>query len=473
MLACRRGHRSYTNEGISMTQDQNFVMTRDTFPADFVWGTATAAYQIEGAVQEDGRGPSIWDTFSHTPGKVEHDDTGDVACDHYHRYPQDVALMQHLGLRGYRFSVSWPRILPEGRGNVNAKGLDFYDRLVDTLLQHQIQPALTLYHWDLPQALHLKGGWSSRETAYAFAEYADIVSSRLGDRVKSWITLNEPWVSSVLGYLKGVHAPGEQDLATTVRVAHHLLLAHGQAMPILRRNITRPDAEAGITLSLVDVKPAQTDASTLEAADLHDAWGNRLFLDPLFKGTYPEALQRHIAPYLPIEAGDMALISQPVDFLGVNYYFREVVQDIKNRDSLADWDVQFFRAPEVPVTDMGWQIAPDGLYDLLLRLHKDYTSKKLYITENGAAFTDILEEGPDGPRVHDPKRTAYLQAHFDAVRRAIAQGVPVSGYFVWSLLDNFEWAYGYDKRFGLVYVDYPTQRRILKDSALWYQQFLA
>ncbi|HTK08492.1 MAG TPA: family 1 glycosylhydrolase, partial [Ktedonobacteraceae bacterium] len=245
-----------------MIEDQNATLTRDAFPADFVWGTATAAYQIEGAVQEDGRGLSIWDTFSHTPGKIEHGDTGDVACDHYHRYQQDVALMQQLGLGGYRFSVSWPRVLPEGRGTVNAKGLDFYDRLVDTLLQHQIQPALTLYHWDLPQALHLQGGWSARETAYAFAEYADILSSRLGDRVKSWITLNEPWVSSVLGYLKGIHAPGEQDLATTIRAAHHLLLAHGLAMPILRRNITRPDAEAGITLSLVDVKPAQTDAST-------------------------------------------------------------------------------------------------------------------------------------------------------------------------------------------------------------------
>jgi beta-glucosidase len=456
-----------------MVEAQHAVVTRDAFPAGFVWGAATAAYQIEGAVHEDGRGVSIWDTFAHTPGKTENGDTGDIACDHYHRYKEDIVLMSQLGLESYRFSVSWPRILPEGRGKVNEKGLDFYEQLVDTLLQHQIQPALTLYHWDLPQTLQDQGGWSARETAYAFAEYADLVSARLGDRVKWWITLNEPWVASILGNLVGVHAPGLHDLPTATRAAHHLLLGHGLAMPILRRNATRPDAECGITLSLVDARPAQTDAHTLEALDLHDAMGNRLFLDPLFKGSYPEVLQSYLAPHLPIEAGDMELIAQPVDFLGVNYYFREIVKDIKNRDSLANWEVEQVRPPDAPITEMGWLIAPDGLYDLLMRLRKEYAPAKIYITENGAAFVDQVEETPNGPRIHDPKRTQYLQAHFDATRQAIEQGVPVSGYFIWSLFDNFEWAYGYSKRFGLVYLDYPTQRRILKDSALWYQQFLS
>jgi beta-glucosidase len=442
-------------------------LARSDFPADFAWGAATAAYQIEGAANEDGRKPSIWDTFSHTPGKVDNGDTVDVACDHYHRYKEDVGLMSQLGLDSYRFSIAWPRILPEGKGEINQKGLDFYSRLVDELLAKNIQPYATLYHWDLPQALEDRGGWSNRDTALYFQEYADKVSRRLGDRVKSWITLNEPWVASILGYLHGVHAPGLRSMEKAVRSTHHMLLAHGLAVPELRRNAIRPGAEVGITLSFNYIEPGNPQAA--ELAGLKDAWDNRLFLDPLFKGTYPAELFQVLNPHLPVEPEDMAIISAPLDFLGVNYYFRTLPVDWADRATMSFKD----RPNEgSDYTAMGWEIYPEGLYRLLMRFHRDYGLKKLYVTENGSAFNDTVTEEGGESFVHDEGRRNYLQEHFEAALRACQDGAPLAGYFVWSLLDNFEWGYGYDKRFGIVYVDYPTQRRIIKDSGRWYAGFI-
>jgi beta-glucosidase len=439
------------------------------FPPNFVWGAATAAYQIEGAAKADGRGPSIWDVFSHTPGKTANGDNGDVACDHYYRYKDDVALMHNIGLNGYRFSISWPRIQPVGKGQINQAGLDFYTRLVDELLEQGIQPFATLFHWDLPQALQEVGGWSNRDTTAYFAEYADIVSRHLGDRVKGWITLNEPAVITALGHLTGEHAPGLHDLRASVRSAHHQLLAHGLAMPILRQNSRRSDAEFGITLSFNYVEAG--DANSQNLATIKDAWENCMFLDPLFKSKYPEALAEIINEYLPIEGNDMAIISTPVDFLGVNYYFRSLPVAWLNQSELT------FKSrlnPGADYTAMGWEIYPDGLYKLLVRFHEEYKPAKLYITENGMANNDVVETDPTTgkPVVHDPMRLKYLQDHFGAALQASREGVPVAGYFVWSLLDNFEWAAGYDKRFGVIYVDYQTQQRILKDSGVWYRDFL-
>ncbi len=451
------------------TQEGVAALSRADFPPNFVWGAATASYQIEGAVREDGRGPSIWDTFSHTPGKTFNGDTGDDACDHYHLYPQDVALMRDIGLESYRFSIAWPRIFPQGHGQINLKGLDFYDRLIETLLESNIQPYATLYHWDLPQALQDNGGWKNRATAEYFAEYADVVSRRLGDRVKGWITLNEPWCSAALGHIMGQHAPGEHDLEAGVRASHHLLLGHGLAMPILRRNATRPDTEFGITLSLNYIEPGDDSQQATEAAFLLENFTNQWFLDPLFKGKYPDGLAAIMNRYLPIEPGDMDLISGTLDFLGVNYYFRML--------PLAIEDVSTFKLKERKVatsqyTAMGWEVWPEGLYNLLMRLQRDYDPAKMYITENGSAFKDTLIEDQAGAVVHDPDRLNYLRDHFTAAQNAIRDGAKLGGYFVWSLMDNFEWGFGYDRRFGITYTDYPTQRRILKDSGRWYQQFL-
>ncbi len=447
-------------------------VARSAFPHDFTWGVATAAYQIEGAVQEDGRGPSIWDTFAHTPGKIQDGSTGDIACDHYHRYRQDVALMQSLGVNAYRFSMSWSRVLPTGRGTVNEKGLDFYERLVDELLGKQIEPVVTLYHWDLPQALYDQGGWQVRSTAQAFAEYTEVVVRRLGDRVKYWITLNEPWVSAVLGHFTGEHAPGERDLGAAVRVAHHLLLAHGWAIPRIRQHATRSGTECGITLSLQYVEPAQETEEAHEAAQSYEMFVNRWFLDPLFKGKYPEPLMPSFAPHLTIEAHDWNIIAAPIDFLGINYYHRSLVQGMIVNNEIGSPAFTFSRAPDAQYTEMGWEVYPQGLYRLLTSVQQEYQLPKIYITENGAAFVDHVEEANGEAVIHDPDRLHYVQAHIVAVQQAINAGVPVAGYFVWSLIDNFEWAFGYTKRFGLVYVDYPTQRRLLKDSGRWYQQFL-
>ncbi|MBX6353741.1 MAG: beta-glucosidase [Thermoflavifilum sp.] len=433
-------------------------------PEDFVLGAATAAYQIEGAVAEDGRGESIWDRFSHTPGKTVRGETGDIACDHYHRWQEDVRLMRELGIQSYRFSIAWPRVLPNGHGTVNEKGLDFYRRLVEALLAAGIQPMATLYHWDLPQALQDKGGWPNRDTAKAFAEYAHVVFRTFGDQIPLYVTLNEPWCASVLGHLIGVHAPGMNDIRATLAAAHHLLLGHGLAVQAFRdESLER--ARIGITNILTDIVPASEDPADTEAASRADAYFNRWFLDPVVRGTYPDAL----APFglaAIVQPADLDTIRQPLDFLGVNYYQQQKVQAQPNDPLLG------FRAlpPEGELTAMSWGIQPEGLYRVLRRVHDEYGPIPLYVTENGAAFEDVLSE--DGQHVEDPRRIAYLQAHLAAVLKARAEGVDVRGYYVWSLLDNFEWAEGYAKRFGLVYVDYPTQRRIVKASGHWYRAVL-
>ncbi|WP_412543456.1 beta-glucosidase [Longispora sp. K20-0274] len=447
-------------------------------PADFVLGAATAAYQIEGAVAVDGRGPSIWDTFSHTPGRILGGDTGDTAIEHHARYPADVAVMAALGLDAYRFSVSWSRVQPDGRGAVNQAGLDFYSRLVDTLLDNGIEPWLTLYHWDLPQALEDAGGWPARDTAHRFADYAELVHAALGDRVRKWTTLNEPWCSAFLGYGSGVHAPGRRDGADAVRAAHHLMLGHGLAARRL------PGAEVGITLNLYATSPA--GPADGDAVRRIDGLQNRFFLDPVLLGGYPADVVADLAgvtDFGHVRDGDLATIAAPLDFLGVNYYTRNVVgtggpgdgdgHGAPGLDVGSPWPgsehVRFVRRG-LPTTAMGWEIDAPGLVEVLHRVHTEYPALPLYVTENGAAFHD--EVGPDGG-VHDPERVAYLDAHLRACAEAVAKGVPLRGYFAWSLFDNFEWSWGYARRFGLVHVDYASQRRTVKDSGRWYRDLIA
>jgi beta-glucosidase len=433
------------------------------FPPSFLWGAATAAYQVEGATHEDGRGESIWDRFCARPGHVHNDDTGATACDFYHRFPEDVALMRQLGLNAFRFSVAWPRVLPDGRGAVNQRGLDYYDRLVDDLLRNEIEPVATLYHWDLPTALEDRGGWPERATVDAFCEYADVVTARLGDRVKRWTTHNEPWVVAWLGYGNGAHAPGRASRRDAIATAHHLLLSHGLAAEIIRRE--SPGAHVGIALNLTRFLPASEDPADAAAAAEADGEMNRWFLDPLFRGAYPaDVLLRYEADAPPIQDGDLATIAAPLDFLGVNYYHREVVARSGNAGHRPVYQ------PGSVYTDMGWEVSPLELFELLVRLADEYDPAELYVTENGAAFGDV--RGHDGS-VKDPERQAYLAEHIASVGRAIEAGVPVAGYFVWSLLDNFEWAYGYSKRFGIVYVDYTTLARIPKGSFYWYRDFIA
>jgi beta-glucosidase len=438
-------------------------MTIDTssFPSDFIWGAATASYQIEGAAHEDGRGESVWDRFCATPGKVRNGDSGEVACDFYNRYRDDVKLMRELGLDAFRFSVAWPRVLPEGRGRVNEAGLDFYDRLVDELLANEIEPFVTLFHWDTPQALEDLGGWPARSTAEAFVEYAEVVAARLGDRVRHWITHNEPWVYAWIGHSWGHHAPGRTNESDAVATAHHLLLSHGWAAEAIRR--VTPESQVGITLNLAHSYPA-SDSPEDEAAAWHvDGEGNRWFLDPLFRGSYPaDLLERNelVAPF--VQDGDLDAIAAPLDFLGVNNYFRFIVSDSADGPRME-------RNSENEYTDMGWEVYPDGLHKLLVRVARDYEPNAIYITENGAAFGDVRVHNG---RVHDPERTSYIQSHIAAVGRAVADGSPIKGYFVWSMLDNFEWAFGYSKRFGIVYIDYPTLERVPKDSFYWYRDFI-
>ncbi|MCY0879609.1 MAG: GH1 family beta-glucosidase [Firmicutes bacterium] len=437
------------------------------FPPDFLFGVATAAYQIEGAVAEDGRVPSHWDTFSHTPGKTWQGDTGDVACDHYHRYADDVKMMAELGVKSYRFSVAWPRIIPEP-GQVNQKGLDFYRRLLDELDRHQITPAATIYHWDLPQWLADRGGWVNRDAVHYFADYADALFRHLGQRVPRWITHNEPWCTAFLGYGLGEHAPGHRDWREAVRASHHVLLSHGLAVRAFRA--ANLPGEIGITLNLNVVDAATPTPRDQEAARRADGFSNRWFLDPLFRGQYPEDMVRLFAPWVAmdtvVEPDDLSLISSPMDFLGVNYYSRSVVYD-KPEERLLQ--VGHVEPPKDQITEMGWEIHPESLYRLLTRLQREYTALPLYITENGAAFPDQVSE--DGA-VHDPDRVRFLEQHFAAAHRFISEGGQLKGYYVWSLMDNFEWAFGYSKRFGIIYVDYPTQRRIWKDSARWYQALI-
>jgi beta-glucosidase len=444
------------------------------FPTDFLWGAATSAYQVEGAVREDGRGPSMWDRFVEQPGTIYGGHTGEVASDHYHRMEEDVALMARLNLGIYRFSIAWPRVLPAGTGSVNQRGLDFYDRLVDTLLARGIQPLVTLYHWDLPVALEERGGWLARETAQAFADYAEVVVRRLGDRVRWWITHNEPWCTSYLGYALGIHAPGLKDKQRAINVGHHVLLSHGLAVQCIRP-LLPPDAQVGIALDFYPVYAADGRAATLEAVRRADTFRNRWFLDPLFLAAYPEGLFSDMGLMPPpICEGDLATIATPIDFLGVNYYSRMLVRapeaDLDGHEGVQEAYEVIEQIPGSSYTAMGWEIFPEGLERLLMRLHREYGPKALLVTENGAAFEDVLQ---DGEHVHDQERIAYLQEHIAALERVVSQQVPLKGYVVWSLLDNFEWAHGYSKRFGLVYVDYPTQRRIVKDSGHWYASFIA
>jgi beta-glucosidase len=457
------------------------------FPAGFRWGTATAAYQIEGAATEDGRTPSIWDTFSREPGRVRNGDTGDIAADHYHRMREDVALMRRLGVSDYRFSVSWPRVQPTGRGPANQKGLDFYRRLVDELLGAGIRPVATLYHWDLPQELEAVsnggsaagGGWPQRETAERFGQYAGIMADALGDRVATWTTLNEPWCAAFLGYGSGVHAPGRTSALASLRAAHHFNLAHGLAAQALRSALPAA-SEISLTLNLHAVRALTDSDADLDAARRIDAVGNRIFLDPVFRGRLPEDLLRDTASVTDwafVQDGDLEISSTRIDSLGINYYSPTVVaagSPSSSAPSPSPWagaeqHVRFLPAPG-PRTAMDWPVDADGLYELLTRLRDDLPGLPLVITENGAAYDDYAD--PSG-EVHDPERVAYLHSHLAAVHRAIADGADVRGYFLWSLLDNFEWAYGYSKRFGIVHVDFATQRRTFKDSARWYAEVIA
>ncbi|SOE07920.1 GH1 family beta-glucosidase [Streptomyces sp. Ag109_G2-15] len=425
-------------------------------PHDFLWGTATAAYQIEGAVAEDGRSPSIWDTFSHTPGKIANDDNGDVACDHYHRWREDIGLMRQLGTDAYRLSVAWPRVLPGGDGPVNPKGLAFYDELVDALLEAGITPSVTLYHWDLPQVLQDRGGWPERATALAFAEYASTVAERLGDRVKLWATLNEPSCSAWIGHLEGKMAPGWTDLTAAVRASYHLLLGHGLATQAIRAAV--PDAQVGIVNNLSTVHPATDRPEDLAAARRHDGHVNRWWLDPVHGRGFPADMVEAYGVELPIAAGDLETIAAPLDWLGLNYYFPAYVADDPEGPAPR---VRSVRRPDVPRTGMDWEIDPSGIETLLLRLTEEYGARKIYVTENGSAYPDVVH--PDGT-VDDPERQDYLERHLAACASAARKGAPLAGYFAWSLLDNFEWAYGYAKRFGLVHVDYRTQVRTIKGS---------
>jgi beta-glucosidase len=435
------------------------------FPKDFVWGAATASYQIEGAWDEDGKGESIWDRFSHTLGKVDNGDTGDVACDHYHRWGEDIALMKDLGLNAYRFSVAWPRVLPQGSGAVNQMGIDFYSQLVDALLEISIEPFVTLYHWDLPQALQDQGGWPARMIVDPFLEYADVISNALGDRVKNWTTFNEPWVSAFVGYAEGRHAPGHMDINEALAAAHHLMVAHGRAVPVIRENCA--DANVGIVLNLTPQEPASPSQADRKTATWVDGYINRWFLDSLVGRGYPQDMVNSYGNAMEfVQPGDMEAIAIPLDYLGINYYTRGIArsEDIREEDNLPP---SVTRGEEI--TEMDWEVYPKGLYNMLGRLHFDYNFPAIYITENGAAFPDRVS--PDG-QVDDPARLSYIKRHLEMTHKAIQIGVPVKGYFAWSFLDNFEWAFGYTKRFGIVYVDYETQKRIPKSSAQWYRRLI-
>ena len=438
-----------------------------SFPSNFIWGCATSSYQVEGAWNEDGKSPSIWDTFVHSPGHVFNGETGDIAVDHYHRYKEDVALMKTLGLGAYRFSISWARVLPSGNGLVNHQGLDFYDRLVDELLQHNIEPYVCLFHWDLPQILQDKGGWPNRNIAFDFADYARVVSDRLSDRVKNWMTHNEPWVAAMAGYFSGEHAPGIKNVKAAFKSLHTLLLSHGLAYEAIH-SYAKQAVKVGITLNLIPVHPASQSKDDQSAAARMDSILNRSTLDPLLKGSTPInefAIGKLLSGSL-IKPGDLEKIKK-LDFLGVNYYSRTVAKYDRKFPVISASQVH----PEGNEYSGMWEIYPEGLYELLMRIWKDYQPKcDLIITENGVPVPDGLDF--DG-RVRDERRISYLHKHLAQVHRAISEGVPVKGYFHWSLMDNFEWAHGYDQRFGLVFVDFKTQRRTLKDSGYWYAKVIS
>ncbi len=454
---------------------------RDTalrFPDDFIFGSATASYQIEGAATEDGRGPSIWDTFSHTPGKTSGGDTGDVADDHYHRLDADLDLMKRYNLDAYRFSIAWPRIQPTGSGPVNQRGIDFYNRLIDGLLARGISPTCTLYHWDLPQPLEDAGGWPNRDTAERFAEFAQICGEAFGDRIGHWTTLNEPWCIAYLGYALGIHAPGRADLADALAAAHTLNLAHGRAIQALRAS-TRNHPKYSITFNLTTARPESGSAEDAYVVQKVQALHNRVFTSPVMKGTYDPLLFEVTRPYTDwsfVRDGDLATIHQRIDLLGLNWYAPMTVrhvdplnrtpEDVAGTLGISDCEVVPLDAP---TTDMGWAIDPSGLEQQLRDMAEEFPGVPLAVTENGCAFDDPVVDG----RCHDPRRVDYLNRHISAVHRAMAAGAPVVAYYVWSLLDNFEWAEGYAKRFGITHVDYATQVRTPKDSALWYAKLAA
>lgn len=450
-------------------------MTARQFPDGFLWGVATSAFQIEGATRESGRGESVWDRFVAVPGNVDDGSDGDVACDHFHRWRDDVALMRRLGIPAYRFSVGWSRVMPHGLGSASAAGLDFYDALVDGLLEAGIRPFVTLDHWDLPQPLQDAGGWPERRTAEAFVAYAEAVSMRLGDRVGDWVTHNEPWCIATLGHEHGLHAPGLRDPILALRAAHHLLLSHGWAVPVLRRN--SPGCRVGIVLNLAPPYPASGSDADREAARRFDGQFNRWYLDPVLRGWYPPdaVADRERDGQLPggempwVRPGDLAAIATPTDFLGVNYYSRAVLRSdrVPEAENLPRTLVE---DPPEARTDMGWEVHPQGLHDLLLRLHRDYRPPAIVITECGAAYGD--GPGPDG-RIRDGRRIRFLREHLLSAHRAIEDGVPLRGFFAWTLLDNFEWQHGYTRRFGLVWTDRATLERTPKDSALWYRDVIA
>jgi len=437
--------------------------TFHTLPKEFIFGVATAAYQIEGAVEIDGRGPSIWDAFSQTKGKVKNNDTGQVACDHYHLWESDLDLIKTLNVDAYRFSFSWPRIQPDGTGAINEKGLAFYDRLIEGCLERNLQPYATLYHWDLPLALQHAGGWTHRDTAKAFADFAELITRRYGDRLASIATFNEPWCSSMLGYLYGVHAPGIKDLAQTLKAVHHQHLAHGLAVERIKN--VKPSLPTGIVLNLQSIYPGSDSHEDEQASVRHEIFNNGIFLNPLFRGDYPKPFIEELGQHLPDEwEADLSTINQPLDFWGLNYYTPERVQNNLNKD--ADYP-RTMKAPAkagIDRTDIGWEIDASAFQDLLIDVYAKYTLPPCYITENGACFN----EGPEDGVVNDAKRQQYLEQHIDAVANACATGIPVRGYFAWSLMDNFEWAEGYAMRFGLVHVDYDTQVRTTKESGKWY-----
>lgn len=448
-------------------------MVGEAFPNRFIWGVATSAFQIEGAHDIDGRGPSIWDTYAAQPGCIEDGSNAKVACDHYHRYGEDIAVMATLGVSAYRFSVAWPRILPAGRGAVNLAGLDFYDRLVDALLDAGVAPWPTLYHWDLPQALGDEGGWTNRATVDAFVEFADAVSGRLGDRVEHWITHNEPWCASVLGYAHGIHAPGHTSWPEALVASHHLLLSHGRAVPVIRSNAAQ--SKVGITMLVGECTPASPSEADRIAAQQFDGEFNRWFLDAIYRGRYPQdVIEYHEREgRLPdgmqfVKPGDLEEINTPIDFLGVNHYMRAVVRSDKIPE--ADNEPRTVAIPDPSeLTDMGWEVYPQGLTDSLVRLNTDYAPRSLVITENGAAYA--TGPGTDGS-VQDTRRCEYLRGYLSACLAAIDAGVPVHGYFLWSLLDNFEWGCGLAKRFGIVWVDFETQERIIKASGHLYKRIV-
>ena len=429
----------------------------------FTWGVSTSSYQIEGAANEDGRGQSIWDTFCKVPGKVVNFDNGDMACDHYHRYKEDLDLMKWMGVKAYRFSVAWPRVIPDGVGRVNEMGLDFYDRLIDSLLEREIAPWLTMYHWDLPEALQLRGGWNNREIVEWFGEYSEVLTSRFGDRVKNWMTLNEPFCSAWLGHLYGDMAPGIKDLQTALNVSHNLLMSHGLACQVIRSNVS--EANVGIVINVTPAVPATDSQEDGNAAQLADGFDNRWFLDPVFGRTYPADVIDALGASPEIHSGDMKLIAQDLDFLGVNFYSRQTVAADQNSKPLP---IRSVNRENVKRTAMNWEVHPQAFEEILLRISKEYSPKAIYITENGSAWNDEVING----EIIDDERIDYLVRHLDAMRSARDRGAPILGYFAWSFLDNFEWAYGYEKRFGLIYVDYKTQKRTPKKSAFFYRQLL-